>query len=90
MESSIVNLAVVDAVRLSGIDFGKQKTIDTCAIGPVKIVLKIKLFTWGIKQTLKNNPNYGQKYSFLIGKIKGDLCLFHLLDQKYFDRGQIF
>ena len=49
MESSIVNLAVVDAVRLSGIDFGKQKTIDTCAIGPVKIVLKIKLFTWGIK-----------------------------------------
>ena len=41
MESSIVNLAVVDAVRLSGIDFGKQKTIDTCAIGSVKIVLKI-------------------------------------------------
>ena len=33
MESTIVNLAVVDAVRLSGIDFGKQKTIDTCAIG---------------------------------------------------------
>ena len=29
MESTIVNLAVVDAVRLSGIDFGKQKTIDT-------------------------------------------------------------
>ena len=25
MESSIVNLAVVDAVRLSGIDFRKQK-----------------------------------------------------------------
>ena len=38
MESTIVNLAVVDAVRLSGIDFGKQKTIDTCAIGPVKII----------------------------------------------------
>ena len=36
MESSIVNLAVIDAVRLSGIDFGKQKTIDTCVIGPVK------------------------------------------------------
>ena len=37
MESTIVNLAVVDAVRLSGIDFGKQKMIITCPIGPVKI-----------------------------------------------------
>ena len=39
MESTIVNLAVVDAVRLSGIDFGKQKLVDTCATCPVKIIL---------------------------------------------------
>ena len=49
MESTIVNLAVVDAVRLSGIDFGKQKTIDTCAIGPVKIILMY------LVSTLNNN-----------------------------------